>query len=97
MPVASFKTSDKNNSTFSTFDQRFRLTGFAQTTTDAAFSIDEPVIQASTNATGIVHSINTGAGASVLTITNKKGNLVLFRALNIPEGEKIKIITKSYW
>ena len=72
--VASFKTSDKNNSTFSTFDQRFRLTGFAQTTTDAAFSIDEPVIQASTNATGIVHSINTGAGASVLTITNKKGN-----------------------
>ncbi|NCV19151.1 MAG: hypothetical protein EBW42_10380, partial [Rhodobacterales bacterium] len=72
--VASFKTSDKNNSTFSTFDQRTRLTGFAQTTTDAAFSNDEIVIQASTNATGIVHSINTGAGASVLTITNKKGN-----------------------
>jgi len=72
--VASFKTSEKNNSTFTTFDQRFRLSGFAQTTTDAAFSIDEAVIQASTNATGIVHSINTGAGASVLTITNKKGN-----------------------
>ncbi len=72
--VADFKTSSTNTSTFSTFDQRLRLTGFAQTTTDAAFSIDEPVIQASTNATGIVHSINTGAGASVLTITNKKGN-----------------------
>ncbi len=72
--VASFKTSDKSTSNFTTYDQRFRLTGFAQTTTDAAFSIDEPVIQASTNATGIVHSINTGAGAAVLTITNKKGN-----------------------
>ena len=71
--VNSFVTSDKTTSNFTTFDQRFRLTGFAQTTTDAAFSIDEPVIQASTNATGIVHSINTSSG-SVLTITNKKGN-----------------------
>jgi len=71
--VASFKTSDKATSNFTTFDQRFRLTGFAQTTTDAAFSIDEPVIQVSTNATGVVHSINTSSG-SVLTITNKKGN-----------------------
>jgi len=71
--VNSFVTSDKTTSNFTTFDQRFRLTGFAQTTTDAAFSIDEPVIQASTNATGIVHSINTTSG-SVLTITNKKGN-----------------------
>ena len=71
--VNSFVTSDKSTSNFTTFDQRFRLTGFAQTTTDAAFSIDEPVIQASTNATGIVHSINTSSG-SVITITNKKGN-----------------------
>jgi hypothetical protein len=72
--ISDFQTNERSTSNFSTFDQRFRLTGFAQTTTDAAFSIDEPVIQASTNATGIVHSINTGAGAAVLTITNKKGN-----------------------
>lgn len=67
------QTNERTTSNFSTFDQRVRLTGFAQTTSDAAFSIDEPVIQPDTNASGIVHSINTSSG-SVLTITNKKGN-----------------------
>ena len=71
--VGDFQTSDKTTSNFTTFDQRFRLTGFAQTTSDAAFSIDEVVIQPDTSSSGIVHSINTSSG-SVMTITNKKGN-----------------------
>jgi len=68
--VSDFTTSDKDTSDFETFDQRLRLAQFAQTTTDAAFTVDEPVIQPSTNATGVVHSINS----TVLSITSAKGN-----------------------
>ena len=52
---------------------RLRLLQFAQTSTDAAFSVDEDVIQAETSASGTIHSINTTSGSAV-TITNVKGN-----------------------
>ena len=71
--VVTIRTSERSASTFKTFDQRIRLTGFAKTTTDKDFVIDEAVIQPDTNAHGIIHSINTTSG-SILTITNKKGN-----------------------
>ena len=67
------KTSERASSGFLTFDQRLRLLQFAQTSTDAAFSVDEDVIQAESSASGTIHSINTTSGSAV-TITNVKGN-----------------------
>ena len=66
------KTNEKDGSSFTQFDQRVRLSGFVKTTDDKDFTIDEEVIQATTNATGTFHSINNAG--SIFTITNKKGN-----------------------
>jgi len=66
------KTSDKDGSTFTLFDQRVRLTGFDKTTDDKDFIEDEVVIQTSSNATGTVHSINNAG--NVFSLTNVKGN-----------------------
>lgn len=70
--AGSIKTSDKSGSSFTQFDQRVRLSGFTKTTDDKDFTIDEVVIQAETDSTGTVHSINNAG--SVFSITNKKGN-----------------------
>ena len=74
--IASFKTSDKSTSDFSTFDQRLRLTGFVNTAT--AFVVDEQIIQDSTDAEGVIHSINTHANGTInmVGITRKKGNFL---------------------
>ena len=72
--VTAIKTSDKTNSNFTTFDQRLRLTGFANAS-QVAFSTDETIKQDSTDANGAIHFINTSSG-SVMSITNKKGNFL---------------------
>ena len=73
--VTSIKTSDKDGSTFKTFDQRLRLTGFVNTSA-FAFDTDEEILQDSTDANGSVHFINTTGDANTLAITNKKGNFL---------------------
>ena len=73
--VTSIKTSDKDGSTFKTFDQRLRLTGFVNTSA-FAFDTDEEILQDSTDANGSVHFINTSGSANVMAITNKKGNFL---------------------
>ena len=75
--IASFKTSDKDNSTFDLFDQRIRLGGFINTSS-FAFQTDEKIIQDSTDAEGVIHSINTHANGTInmVGITRKKGNFL---------------------
>ena len=71
--ISSFKTNERDDSTFSVFDQRTRLTGFVNASS-LAFQVDEKIKQDTTDAEGFIHSINTTASADVLTVTNKKGN-----------------------
>ncbi len=84
--IASFKTSDKDNSTFDLFDQRIRLGGFINTSS-FAFQTDEKIIQDSTDAEGFIHNINTSSSVHVLEITNKKGNFLVSEE----SGEKTSI------
>lgn len=74
--IDSFQTSDKSTADFNTFDQRLRLVGFVNSA--LTFSIDEQIIQDSTNAEGVIHSINTHANGTInmVGITRKKGNFL---------------------
>lgn len=69
--IASFKTSERSGSTFSTFDQRTRLSGFVNASS-LDFQIDEQITQDTTETTAFIHSINTSAQS--ITLTNKRGN-----------------------
>ena len=73
--VTTVQTSDKDGSTFNTFDQRLRLTGFVNTSA-FAFDPDEEILQDSTDANGTIHFINTSSNVDVMAITNKKGNFL---------------------
>lgn len=72
--LVSFKTNERAGSNFDQFDQRVRLTGF-ENSSSLEFQIDERIVQDETDAEGVIHSINTSSGATILAITNKKGNL----------------------
>ena len=69
--IASFKTNERDGSTFNTFDQRTRLSGFVNASS-LEFQIDEQIKQDTTETTGFIHSINTSAQS--ITLTNKLGN-----------------------
>ncbi len=69
--IASFKTSERDGSTFSTFDQRTRLSGFVNASS-LEFQIDEQITQDTTETTAFIHSINSSAQS--ITLTNKRGN-----------------------
>ena len=95
--VHSVKTSDKSTSNASTFDQRLRLTGFANQT-GAAFTIDEALSQETTDATAVLHHINTD---SVAAVTNVKGNFLAsdstqdYLVSGATSGQKFKFTGKA--
>lgn len=70
--VHSLLTSEKSTSNASTFDQRLRLTGFSNTG-GTSFTIDESLSQSETDATAVLHHINSN---SIAAITNVKGNFL---------------------
>ena len=67
-----FQTNERSSSDFTTFDQRTRLLQF-NTESSQPFQTDELIIQDSTDAQGIIHSINS---SSIVAVTNKKGNFL---------------------
>ena len=69
--ITSFKTSERSGSTFTTFDQRTRLSGFVNASS-LEFQIDEQIKQDTTETTAFIHSINSSAQS--ITLTNKRGN-----------------------
>ena len=95
--VHSVKTSDKSTSNASTFDQRLRLTGFANQT-GAAFTIDEALSQETTDATAVLHHINTD---SVAAVTNVKGNFLAsdstqtYEVSGATSGQRFKFTGKA--
>ena len=95
--VLSVATSEKGTSNASTFDQRLRLTGFANQT-GAAFTIDEPLSQETTDATAVLHHINTD---SVAAVTNVKGNFLAsdttqtYEVSGATSGQRFKFTGKA--
>ena len=69
--IASFKTNERSGSSFTTFDQRTRLSGFVNASS-LDFQIDEKITQDTTDTTAFIHSINSSAQS--ITLTNKRGN-----------------------
>ena len=86
--VHSFKTSDKDGSSFNIFDQRLRLTGFDKQTS-GNFTIDEVVKQPDTGANGVLHHINS---SSIAALTQVKGN---FLASDDSEDFEVEGVTSA--